>query len=267
MSMYIGEALGTEVGADLLLCKLWSLSELERLSSLEEVLAMPTSSKPTLERNIVDVYSKGSRADWVKRLYPTLIPAGMAIAQVADYLGIAVTALSRAKNHGTLTLEQLTRLSQLMPNGTSLPLPPPGAGFLSGMARAVPWTQNIIDHQRDPHSRTYRAQDDLSYQQVEYLKALINDEANLRCWLLGITEAGDDRRALARNPRIQPVLASCLSAASASLKSKLIDEAPFAFDLGSPQQSDRFCNHIVNLWNRMQAGWVVANEAIRGRIR
>jgi hypothetical protein len=265
MSMHIREALDTG-DTDLRVIEFWSLCDSEKAEVLEEVLAIRTSFKPTLERHIIDVHSRGSRADWVKRIYPTLIPVGMSRSEVADFLGIDETKVWRAEHYGELTLEQLGALSQLKPDVTALPLPPPRAGFLGGMARVVPWTQNFIDKLRDPESRTYRAQDDLTYQDVTFLETLINDDGNLTRWLAGIARAGDDRRSLARNPRIHTVLASCLSEASASLKTNSTDEAPFAFDLKSPERTDRFCNYLINLWNRMQAGWVVANEVISRRL-
>jgi hypothetical protein len=124
----------------------------------------------------------------------------------------------------------------------------------------------MIDQLRDPFAKTYRAQDDLKYQETKYLETLISCDENLTAWLFGIAAARDDRRALARNPRIRTVLDCCLSEARASLKHKLDDEAPFSFNLASPLETDRFCNHLVNLWNRMQAGWVVADKAIRSRM-
>ena len=264
MAMQI-EALYNKVDIDLQVVDFWKLSESLKQGVLTDVLKMPASFKPTLDRNIQDVYSKGARADWVKRLYPVLVPVDMTVTEVADYLGTDIGAPSRAKNHGILTTEHLTMLLDLKADSESLPRPPRGATFLAGMAHVVPWTQNIVDQLRDPGARLYRAQDDLKYQEVKYLETLV-DEANLQPWLLGIAEAHDDRRALSCNPRIRRVLTSCLLAARASLSRKLNDEAPCAFDLSSPEQTHRFCNHLVNLWNRTQAGWILAHEAVRNRM-
>lgn len=264
MAMQI-ETLYNKVDIDLQVVEFWKLSDSRKDGVLRTVLKMPTSFKPTLDRHIHDIYSKGASADWVKRLYSVLVPFDMTVTEVAEYMGTDIGAPSRAKNHGILTTEHLTVLLDLKADSETLPRPPRGVAFLAGMARAVPWTQNIVEQMRDPGARQYRAQDDLQYQEVKCLETLV-DEVNLQTWLLGIAEAHDDRRALSCNPRIRRVLTSCLLAAQTALPTKLDDEAPFAFDLSSPEQTHRFCNHLINLWNRTQAGWILAHEAVRNRL-
>jgi len=262
--LLIGESVGP-----ILVCKFWHMDEQVKAVALTTFLGASTSSNRTVETHVVDIFSRGQSADFVKRIFPSLIPDGMSDADVADYLACDPGTVSRARTKGIITFDKFLMLLRLKPyNPESWPrLPSAEIGFLAGMAHAVPWMRNTLSSLTDKETRNYPVQDDLWLWEAALLQALINDHANLHCWLVAITESHGDPSAMCDNSRFQQLLGDCLSDARELLKTDPEATTSLNVDIALPRQRDAFCIRLVELWNRLQSAWVLADEAIRHRMQ
>jgi hypothetical protein len=269
MNPQVADLLISESVGPILVCKFWHMDDQVKTVALISLLESVTSANRTLETHLVDIFSRGQRADFVKRTFPSLIPDGMSDAELADYWACDPGQVSRARTKGAMTLEKYLMALRLKPdNSESWPmLPSAEIGFLAGMAHAVPWMRNTLCSPTDQETRNYPVQDDLCLWEAAILQALINDHGNLNSWFVAITESHGDPLAMCDNSRFRSLLSDCLSDARELVKTDPAATTDLNVDIALPKQRDAFCIRLVELWNRLQFAWVLTDEAIRHRMQ
>lgn len=241
----------------------FNLSDLDLARLCERVYQRDGES--VRETKLCERYKEGQRREVVRRFVPRLLPEGMTYEHVAeDLLFVHQARITDAIRRGVLTIENLIQL--LIATKQTFadlgPFPPAAICILSGLRRAVPAMRQILHTRVQPEGLTHHASvDDLSLADVALLYELIQPEGRLEEWIMIAARHHRDAHQALIDPFLTSLLADILAAAT-QLVAFDAEALTALHQWTGDENRERFCTHLIGLWNRDQSSWCFAVEAV-----